>query len=125
MDANDPRVAELQKLAWGLQSLTNKPGSRLPEACKRSGYQLASKAIALCTDVGYTEEGDFVARAAQFKEAIDAKKVELENAEEAEKQRLTGKCFRAVGAGSGAYAIGERAERSCPSVTAAAASPKA
>jgi len=128
MDADDPRVQELQKLAWGLQSLVNKPGGKLPEACKRSGYQLASKAIGLCSDVGYTEEADFISRAAQFKQAIEVQKVELQNAEEAEKQRIVGKCFRAVAGGNGAYAIGERAvatnHSAVAEVAAMAASPE-
>eukprot|EP00439_Symbiodinium_sp_Y106_P035120 s2647_g4.t1 len=50
---NDPRVKKLQEIAWGLQSVTNRPGNRLPEDAKRAAYRVTSRAIALCTNAEY------------------------------------------------------------------------
>merc|ERR1719343_1767933 len=95
IDPEDPRVKELQQLAWGLQTLSNKPGNRLPEPYRRECYKLASRAISLCSDIAYTEEQDFVERSEIFLKQINAKKIEAQEVEEAEKAKLVGKCYRA------------------------------
>jgi len=100
MDEGDPRVKSLQDLAWGLQSMGNKPGCKIPEACKKESYKLASKAISLCSNAGYLEEADFLERSKAFTKKIEAKKIELQEIEEVEKQKLTGKCYRAAGGGN-------------------------
>lgn len=123
MSPDDPRVKDLQQLAWGLQSLTNKPGGRLPEKFKSDCYKLASRAIAVCSDVEYTEEQDFVERSSKFFGLIEAKKKEVAEVEEAEKKKITGKCYRS--ATTGVYAVGDvtfdqRSEKSAASKAAAA-----
>jgi hypothetical protein len=107
---DDPRVEHLQKEAWGLQSLTSKPGSRLPEDFKRDVYRLGSRAVALCTDIAYTEEKDFEERSKLFLEQIAAKKKECEKVEEAEKEKLVGKCFRIESGGN--YTVKKVTDRS-------------
>jgi len=94
MSQEDPRVSELQKQAWGLQSMCSKPGGKVPEAQKKSCYKLTSKALALCSDVCYTEEADFVERAERFKSQLEEKKRETEAVEEEEKAKFIGKCLR-------------------------------
>mmetsp|Transcript_23272 Transcript_23272/g.66173 ORF Transcript_23272/g.66173 Transcript_23272/m.66173 type:complete len:422 (+) Transcript_23272:72-1337(+) len=106
MQEDDPRVKELQNLAWSLQTLSNKPGGRLPEEHKRAAYKVTSKAISLCSDAIYTEEDDFLKRAAILTKQILAKRAEVEQAEEAENKRLAGKCYRASSGGN--YVVGER-----------------
>jgi len=109
MDPEDKRVKDLQSLAWSLQSLTNKPGGRFPEQFKSECYKLASKAISLCSDVAYTEESDFVERSIKFVTLIEAKKIEVAEVEEAEKQKLVGKCYRASPGGN--YTVGKITDR--------------
>ncbi|CAE7521352.1 unnamed protein product [Symbiodinium necroappetens] len=104
---NDPRVKKLQEIAWGLQSVTNRPGNRLPEDAKRAAYRVTSRAIALCTNAEYVEVDDFVKRAAALTKEIEDKKKELQELEEAIKADLSGKCYRATG--DGGYTIGPRA----------------
>jgi len=106
MQEDDPRVKELQNLAWSLQTLSNKPGGRLPEPHKRAAYRVVSRALSICTDAVYTEEADFVQRAAAATKEIEAKKVELQEAEEAENKKLAGKCYRA--SSGGGYVVGEK-----------------
>lgn len=123
MSPDDPRVKDLQQLAWGLQSLTNKPGARLPDKFKSDCYKLASRAIAVCSDVEYTEEQDFVERSSKFFGLIEAKKKEVAEVEETEKKKITGKCYRS--ATTGHYAVGDvtfdqRSEKSAASKAAAA-----
>ncbi|CAE7752427.1 unnamed protein product [Symbiodinium sp. CCMP2456] len=96
---NDPRVKKLQEIAWGLQSVTNRPGNRLPEDAKRAAYRVTSRAIALCTNAEYVEVDDFVKRAAALTKEIEDKKKELQELEEAIKADLSGKCYRATGDG--------------------------
>lgn len=109
MSEGDDRVKKLQEVAWSLQSLSNKPGGRCPEKFKRECYKLSSRAISLCTDVAYTEESDFVERAAEFTRLILAKKEEVLAVEEEEKQKVTGKCFRAAGGNN--YSVGDIADK--------------
>eukprot|EP00931_Biecheleriopsis_adriatica_P102484 TRINITY_DN77449_c0_g1_i1.p1 TRINITY_DN77449_c0_g1~~TRINITY_DN77449_c0_g1_i1.p1 ORF type:complete len:380 (+),score=90.01 TRINITY_DN77449_c0_g1_i1:73-1212(+) len=103
---NDPRVKKLQEIAWGLQNVTNKPMSRLPEDAKRSAYRVTSRAIALCSNAEYVEEEDFVTRAAQLTKEVEAKRKELEELEEAVKADIGGKCFRRTA--DGGYAVGQK-----------------
>jgi hypothetical protein len=110
IDPEDPRVKDLQQLAWGLQTLSNKPGNRLPEDYRRECYKLASRAINLCSDIAYTEEQDFAERSEEFVKQIHAKKKHAQEVEEAEKAKLVGKCFRADSSGN--YTVGNVADRS-------------
>lgn len=107
MEEDDPRVKELQDLAWSLQTLSNKPGSRLPEAAKRKAYSVTSKALSLCSDAPYLEQEDFLSRAAALTKLLQAEKEAVKEAEEAEIARLQGKCFKADGGGS--YSVASRA----------------
>jgi len=111
MDPDDPRVKDLQQLAWSLQSLTNKPGARLPEDFKRECYKLSSKVNSLCTDAAYTEEEDFVERSKDFWKLLEDKKKECADVEEAEKKKVTGKCYRQNA--SGGYEVADVTNRSC------------
>jgi hypothetical protein len=113
MDPDDPRVKDLQQLAWSLQSLTNKPGARLPEDFKRECYKLSSKVNSLCTDAAYTEEEDFVERSKAFWKLLEDKKKECADVEEAEKKKITGKCYRQNA--SGGYEVADVTDRSCSS----------
>jgi len=117
MEDGDPRIKQLQDLAWSLQSLTNKPGGRLPEAYKRECYQMASRAISLCSSAAYVEESDFVVRAAAFTKEIEAKKLEAKAVEEAEKQERSGKCLRPAPGGGGTYVVAPRAGTRAGSTT--------
>ncbi|CAJ1360444.1 unnamed protein product [Effrenium voratum] len=103
---NDPRVKKLQEKAWGLQSVTNRPGNRLPEDAKRQAYRLTTRAISLCTNAEYVEVDDFLKRAAVLHKEIEDKKKELQELEESIKTDLSGKCFRATG--NGGYVVGAR-----------------
>lgn len=118
MEPDDPRVKKLQELAWGLQTVTNKPGGRLPDDFKRECYKLTSRAIALCSDVAYTEEEDFLERSKVFIEQLTAKKKKAGEVEEAEKAKLVGKCFRADTGGN--YTVQKVADRAA-TVSGAAA----
>jgi hypothetical protein len=113
MDPDDPRVKDLQQLAWSLQSLTNKPGARLPEDFKRECYKLSSKVNSLCSDAAYTEEEDFVERSKDFWKLLEEKKKECADVEEAEKKKVTGKCYRQNA--SGGYEVADVTDRSCSS----------
>jgi len=106
MGETDPEVKSLQELAWNLQNLSTKPGCRLPEDAKRDSYRLTSKAIALCTNADYVERSDFMERAAIYRKQIEAKKIELQELEEAIKQDRSGKCYRATT--DGGYTVGLR-----------------
>mmetsp|Transcript_32008 Transcript_32008/g.75032 ORF Transcript_32008/g.75032 Transcript_32008/m.75032 type:complete len:393 (+) Transcript_32008:55-1233(+) len=107
LQEEDSRVKKLQELAWSLQSLTSKPGGKLPEAFKKECSRLSTDAVQLCTDASYMEEADFLDRAATFTRKIEAKKLEAADVEDREKDKLTGKCFRP--AGDGGYQVGSRA----------------
>lgn len=106
MDENDPRVKKLQELAWSLQSCSNKPGGKLPEDYKRECYRATSRAIGLCQSAVYTEESDFLQRAAKLTKELEAKKAECQGVEESVKQKLAGQCLRS--AGTGGYTVGKR-----------------
>merc|ERR1712061_713919 len=108
MEESDPRVRQLQDLAWSLQTMTNKPGCKLPEDYKRNVYRVTSRAIALCTNAPYTEEEDFLKRAAAFKKEIEEKKIEVQRVEEGEIKKLEGKCFRVAAGGGGGYTVANR-----------------
>lgn len=103
---NDPRVKKLQELAWSLQSVTNRPGNRLPEDAKRAAYRITTRAIALCTNAEYVEVEDFVKRAKSLTKEIEDKKKDMQELEESIKTDLSGKCFRSTG--NGGYTVGPR-----------------
>mmetsp|Transcript_56619 Transcript_56619/g.132867 ORF Transcript_56619/g.132867 Transcript_56619/m.132867 type:complete len:376 (+) Transcript_56619:59-1186(+) len=106
----DSRVKKLQELAWSLQSLTSKPGGKLPEVFKKECGRLASDAVQLCTDAGYMDEADFFERAAVYTKKIEAKKVEAATVEEREKDKLADRCFRR--GQDGMYLVGNREQLS-------------
>ncbi|CAK0879292.1 unnamed protein product, partial [Prorocentrum cordatum] len=105
MEEEDPRVKKLQDLAWSLQTMTNKPGGKFPEAFKRECYQVTSKALSLCSNANYTEETDFLERAKVFEKQIEAQKVKVGEVEKAEIEKLSGKCLRQRPGGGGGYAV--------------------
>lgn len=111
MEESDPRVKKLQDLAWSVQSVSNKPGGKLPEADKRDAYKVTSRAIELCSDCVYMEEEDFVQKAAVLTRELEAKKLEVKEKEEAEIERLKGRCFRPSSAASGGYAVADKTDR--------------
>jgi len=106
MAETDPEVKSLQELAWSLQNISNKPGCRLPEDAKRDAYRLTGKVIALCTNAEYVERSDFQERAAIYRKQIEAKRIEMQELEEAINQDRTGKCYRATS--NGGYTVGKR-----------------
>eukprot|EP00929_Paragymnodinium_shiwhaense_P046067 TRINITY_DN23480_c0_g3_i1.p1 TRINITY_DN23480_c0_g3~~TRINITY_DN23480_c0_g3_i1.p1 ORF type:complete len:474 (-),score=111.84 TRINITY_DN23480_c0_g3_i1:245-1666(-) len=108
MAAGDDRVKKLQELAWGLQTMSNKPGGKLPEDYKRECYRLSSSAISLCSNATYMEESDFLERAAEFTKKIEAKKIEVGHKEEEVKQSYQGRCL--VRTAEGAYTVGNRTD---------------
>jgi len=106
MQENDPRIKELQTAAWSLQTMTNKPGNKIPEPVKRDAYKVTSKGIELCNDAIYIEEEDWVKRAGVLRKQIEAKRVEVEAAEKEQTEKNTGKCYRSMG--NGQYTIGSK-----------------
>jgi len=115
MQEDDPRIKELQQSAWGLQSLTTKPGNRVPEPAKRAAYKVTSMGIDLCSNAVYIEEADWVTRAVEVRKKIEAKRVELDEVEKAEREKLSGKCFRPTG-GYGGYTVAKRGGATGPKV---------
>lgn len=84
--------------------MSNKPGSKLPEAAKRSAYNVTSRAIALCQNAQYVEVEDFEERSTKFWKEIEAKRKEIEDLEEAMKQTMASKCF--IPTADGGYRVG-------------------
>eukprot|EP00927_Polykrikos_kofoidii_P017367 TRINITY_DN17901_c0_g1_i1.p1 TRINITY_DN17901_c0_g1~~TRINITY_DN17901_c0_g1_i1.p1 ORF type:complete len:437 (+),score=86.43 TRINITY_DN17901_c0_g1_i1:91-1401(+) len=108
MEEGDPRVKELQQMAWGLQSFCAKPGGRLPEDYKNKCHKFTSKALALCSNAAYMEQSDFVGRAEEFKKQIERTRKEAEEVEEDHKKAWKAKCF--VAKGEGGYTVSKRAD---------------
>eukprot|EP00933_Yihiella_yeosuensis_P034060 TRINITY_DN2760_c0_g1_i2.p1 TRINITY_DN2760_c0_g1~~TRINITY_DN2760_c0_g1_i2.p1 ORF type:complete len:384 (-),score=100.37 TRINITY_DN2760_c0_g1_i2:227-1378(-) len=111
MQDGDPRVKKLMEAAWSLQTLTNKPGNRFPDAAKRAAYKVSSKVISVCQNCEYTEESDFLGRSVGYYKEIEDKRAELNAMEEGIKNDLATKCFRKTESG---YAVGKRSQ--CESV---------
>jgi len=107
MGESDPEVKSLQELAWSLQTLSCKPGCKLPEEAKRDAYRLTTKAISLCTNAEYVERSDFEERAAVYRKQIEARKIELQELEKDLEEQRTTKCYRATS--DGGYTVGLRA----------------
>merc|ERR1719217_1809265 len=106
--AGEDRVKKLQDLAWSLQTVTSKPGGKLPEDYKKECYRLSSSAISLCSNSAYMEESDFLERADDFTMKIEAKKKEAARKEEEIKESYQGRCL--VKNSQGAYTIGKRTD---------------
>jgi len=95
--------------------LTTKPGNRVPEPAKRAAYKVTSMGIDLCSNAVYIEEADWVTRAVEVRKKIEAKRVELDEVEKAEREKLSGKCFRPTG-GYGGYTVAKRGGATGPKV---------
>eukprot|EP00811_Abedinium_folium_P036724 NODE_9406_length_1426_cov_8.027714.p1 GENE.NODE_9406_length_1426_cov_8.027714~~NODE_9406_length_1426_cov_8.027714.p1 ORF type:complete len:385 (+),score=132.95 NODE_9406_length_1426_cov_8.027714:147-1301(+) len=107
MGVEDPRVRDLQQLAWNVQGRSNKPGGRLPESYRHSVSRFTSRVVAMCADAPYMAEVDFLERAKTATRELEAKKAEITQLEaEIEKER-EGNCFRAAAGGS-TYVVGKR-----------------